>query len=413
MKICFPHPIVLLLFISLASSAPMLQAQTSSFRIIGYVPNWIDVTSFAQNFDYKKVTHLNYAFQNPNAAGDLADDNNGLTVLVEKAHQNKVKVLISLGGADSANPPLKTYFQNLISTSAQRAAFIHKIVVYLNKFRLDGMDVDEEGSAINSNYGAFIQQLSDSLKPKGFLLSTAVGWGNENIPNTAFPYFDWVNLMAYDLKGNWDMKNPGQHSPYFYAQQMISDFKKRGVTKEQLCLGVPFYGYGFYKTSGSFNYVDILARYPDAWKKDQVGDTIYYNGMSTIWKKTKLALSEASGIMIWELSNDAVGDKSLLKVISSTVDSSLTSAAIHTKQSGFLKIYPNPAGNELIIDNLNYDQTAFVEVLTIQGELVKTIHLQKRDGLMDRIDVSSLHVGTYLCRITSADGNFAKMFIKE
>ena len=94
MKICFRHPIVLLLFISLASSAPMLQAQTSSFRIIGYVPNWIDVTSFAQNFDYKKVTHLNYAFQNPNAAGDLADDNNGLTVLVEKAHQNKVKVLM-------------------------------------------------------------------------------------------------------------------------------------------------------------------------------------------------------------------------------------------------------------------------------------------------------------------------------
>ena len=413
MKIFSKNPIVFFLVICLASSTVKVQAQTSSFRIIGYVPNWIDVTAFAQNFDYKKVTHLNYAFQNPNAAGDLADDNNGLTLLVAKAHQNKVKVLISLGGADSANPPLKTYFQNLISTSAQRAAFIHKIVVYLNKFRLDGMDVDEEGPAINSNYGAFIKQLSDSLKPKGFLLSTAVGWGNENIPNTAFQYFDWVNLMAYDLTGNWDLKNPGQHSPYSYAQQMISDFKKRGVTKGQLCLGVPFYGYGFYKSPGSFNYVDILAKYPDAWGKDQVGDTIYYNGMSTIRKKTKLAISDASGIMIWELSNDAVGSKSLLNVISSTADSLKATAAIVPKKSGSLKIYPNPAGNELIIDNLKSGESASVEVLTVQGELVKTGKLQKKDGSSAHLDVSSLPVGTYLCRITSAEDNCSKMFVKE
>lgn len=413
MKIFLKYPIVLLLVICLASSSAKVQAQTSSFRIIGYVPNWIDVTAFAQNFDYKKVTHLNYAFQNPNAAGDLADDNNGLTVLVAKAHQNKVKVLISLGGADSADPPIKTYFQNQIISSVQRAAFIHKIIVYLNKFRLDGLDVDEEGPAINSNYGVFIKQLSDSLRPKGFLLSSAVGWGSENIPNTAFQYFDWVNLMAYDLKGNWDMKNPGQHSPYSYAQQMISDFKKRGVTKGQLCLGVPFYGYGFYKTTGSFNYVDILAKYPDAWQKDQVGDTIYYNGMSTIRKKTKLAISDASGVMIWELSNDAVGSKSLLNVISSTADSLQATAAIVPKQSGLLKIYPNPAGNELIIENLNSGETASVEVLTIQGVLVKTGKLQKRDGSSVRMDVSSLPVGTYLCRIISTEGNCSKMFVKE
>ena len=208
------------------------------------------------------------------------------------------------------------------------------------------------------------------------------------------------------------MKNPGQHSPYSYAQQMISDFKKRGVTKGQLCLGVPFYGYGFYKTTGSFNYVDILAKYPDAWQKDQVGDTIYYNGMSTIRKKTKLALSEASGVMIWELSNDAVGSKSLLKVISSTADSLQATAAIDPKQPGPLKIYPNPAGNELIIENLNSGETVSVEVLTIQGKLVKTSKLQNRIGSSARIDISSLHVGTYLCRITSAEGNCSKMFVK-
>jgi len=402
-----------LAFLFLMVMATNLQAQSKSFRIIGYVPNWIDVTAFAQNFDYKKVTHLNYAFQNPNAAGDLVEDNNGLTVMVAKAHQNKVKVLVSLGGASSAEGAIKTHFQNLISTSLQRAAFIHKIVIYLNKFKLDGLDVDEEGPAINSNYGAFIRQLADSLKPKGFLLTSAVGWGNENIPNAAFKYFDWVNLMAYDLTGDWDQKNPGQHSPYAYAQQMIKDFTKRGVTKDQLCLGVPFYGYGFYKTPGSFNYIDIIAKYPDAWQKDQVGDTIYYNGMTTIWKKTKLALKEASGIMIWELSNDAIGDKSLLKVISSTVDSLQSSAAINLKLPTGMKIYPNPAGNELVIENLNSGQTASIEVLNIQGELVKTVNLKKLEGSSARIDISSLICGSYLCRLIFPEGNCSKLFVKN
>lgn len=403
----------LLAIFFLLLAATNLSAQTKSFRIIGYVPNWIDVTTFAQSFDFKQVTHLNYAFQNPNATGDLVESNDGLTALVAKAHQNNVKVLVSIGGGSAADGTVKTNFQNQISSSDKRAAFIHKIAVYLNKYKLDGLDVDEEGPAINSNYGAFIKQLADSLKPKGLLLTSAVGWGNENIPNSAFKYFDWINLMAYDLTGNWDLKNPGQHSPFWYAQQMIKDFKKRGVPKDQLCLGVPFYGYGFYKTPGSFNYVDILARYPDAWQKDQVGDTIYYNGMTTIWKKTKLALTETSGIMIWELSNDVKGDKSLLKVISSTVDSLQTSTAINLNQPRELMIYPNPAGNQLVIGNLYPGQTTSIEVLNMLGSMMQSriIH-QNRDAIA-QINISNLSQGIYICRVTTPERIQSKLFVKE
>lgn len=133
--------------------------------------------------------------------------------------------------------------------------------------------------------------------------------------------YDFVTLMAYDETGTWAPNRPGQHSPYAYAEKMIKDFKARGVKKENLCLGLPFYGYGFHKSPGSYNYSKILTKFPDAWQKDQVADTIYYNGIPTIWKKTKLAMEQTSGVMIWELSQDTVGEKSLLKVISSTVDS--------------------------------------------------------------------------------------------
>jgi len=413
MKRLVINPGIFLSLFLVFSTFRNVEAQTNSFRIIGYVPNWIDVNSFAQNFNYKQVTHINFAFQNPNAAGDLVESNTGLAILVEKAHQNKVKVLISLGGASSAEVPIRTYFQDMISTSAKRAGFIHKIVVYLNKFKLDGLDVDEEGPAIDSNYGPFVKQLADSLKSKGMLLTAAVGWGSENIPNSSLQYFDWINLMAYDLTGSWDFNRPGQHSPYGYAQQMIKDWKNRGVKKENLCLGVPFYGYGFYKSVGSYNYVDILARYPDAWQKDQVGDTIYYNGMPTIWRKTKLAMAETSGIMIWELSNDVAGDKSLLKVISSTVDSLQTYSEINRKQNGKMVVYPNPAGNELTISNFFSKKAASVEILNLQGIQVKTVRLLQSEGSSFQINISSLSDGTYICRVNSPEGNQSEMFVKE
>lgn len=403
----------LLVLFLLMVATDNLQAQSRSFRIVGYVPNWIDVAAFSQNFDFKQVTHLNYAFQNPDAVGNLVESNDGLDILVKKAHLANVKVLVSLGGASAAERTIKTHFQNLISTSEKRAAFIHKIVVYLYKYNLDGLDVDEEGSAINSNYGAFIQQLSDSLKPKNKLLTAAVGWGAENIENSTLPFFDWVNLMAYDYTGNWDQTNPGQHSPYWYAQKMIKDWLARGVKKENLCLGVPFYGYGFYKSPGSFNYDAILARFPDAWQKDQVGDTIYYNGMNTIYKKTKLALAETSGVMIWELSNDVKGEKSLLNVISTTVDSLSTSVIPNLAKISGLSIYPNPASNYIIIETSTPDQTAIIEIIDVQGCLMENFNYRIVLDEGAKIDISSLNRGEYICRVTSPEGIFSKLFIKE
>lgn len=311
----------LLLFILWMITNSPLQAQNRTFRIVGYVPGWIDVPAFTQNFDFRQVTHLNWAFLNPDASGNLIGVSNGLTQLVARAHENNVKVLISIGGGGAGDGVLKDNFHTLIRTSDSRAEFIHKLAIYLDTYQLDGLDVDIEGPAINADYGAFVKQLADTLKPKGKLLTAAVGWGNENIPNSVFPLYDFITLMAYDKTGTWDLTRPGQHSPYSYAEQMIKDFKARGVKKENLCLGLPFYGYGFHQSAGSYNYSKILTKFPDAWQKDQVADTIYYNGIPTIWKKTKLAMEQTSGVMIWELSHDTLGERSLLKVISSTVDS--------------------------------------------------------------------------------------------
>lgn len=400
-----------LLLLLLAFSG--LQSQERAFRIIGYVPNWSDVTAFTQNFDFKQVTHLNYAFQNPDALGNLVGSNKGLTALVEKAHANDVKVLVSIGGGSAAEGTVKDYFHNLVSTSEKRAAFIHKIAIYLSTYQLDGLDVDEEGPAINSYYGAFIKQLADSLKPKGYLLTTAVGWGNEKIQNTTLTLFDYVTLMAYDYTGDWDQTRPGPHAPYWCAQQMIMDFIKRGVEKEKLCLGLPFYGYGFYKSAGSYNYTTILEKFPDAWQTDQVGDTIYYNGMNTIWKKTKLAMSITSGVMIWELSNEVTGQRSLLKVINATVDSLRIPMAAELIKIKGLNIYPNPANDHLIVESPHFMNLTTVNILSMNGSLVKTASLEPWGGSQTRINISALSRGEYICQVSSPQGTYTKVFVKQ
>lgn len=389
-----------------------LLAQSKSFRIVGYLPNYRNVETFVKDFDFSQVTHLNYAFQNPDASGNLTSSSTGLSQLVEKARANNVKVLVSIGGGGAATGTAKDIFVNLIKTPQSRAVFIGKIVDYLRKYKLDGLDVDIEGPAINSDYGSFIRQLADSLKPKGFMLTAAVGWGAENIPNEVLPLFDYITLMAYDYTGNWDTSRPGQHSPYWYAEKMIKDWLARGVKMENLCLGLPFYGYGFYKSLGSYSFEKILTNYPDAWKTDQVGDTIYYNGKSTIWKKTKLALGKTSGVMIWELTQDTKGEYSLLKVINQTVDSlKITGSQIYS-ESDQIKIYPNPAQNHLIIEDIISERPIRIELFDLQGNPIKNIYFKQSDGRI-RIRINMLSSGKYLCRISTSSGNFSKLFVKE
>lgn len=391
-----------------------LNSQTTTFRIIGYVPNWIDVTAFADTLDYSEVTHLNFAFQNPDSEGNLVEDNTGLNALVANAHENNVKVLISIGGGSAADGTVKDNYQNLISTSAKRAGFIHNIMLYVKQFELDGVDIDEEGPAINSDYGAFIKQLSDSLKPAGKYLSCAVGWGSENINNATLPLFDWVNIMAYDLTGTWDPSNPGQHSPYWYAVSTISDWLGRGVKKEDLVLGVPFYGYGFGPDSGDYAYKDIIAMYPDAYTDDVAGDSIYYNGTVTIWKKTRLALEEVSGIMIWELSNDVTGDKSLLKVIASTVDSGKYTGIGSYSKAARLLAYPNPATDWIVFQiNDDGDQITSGQILDLSGRIIENIDLRNANTEFVKFNISDLIKGTYICRVIGDNITKSVLFIKN
>jgi len=341
------------------------------FKTVGYVPNWVNLTTFTNGFDFSRVSDLCIAFKDPDASGNLPAMTTGENYLVTKAHENGVRVFLSLcGGNSSTNTTIRNNYFTLINTT-NRSNFCSKLKQYTIDNNLDGLDIDLEGPAINSDYGAFIQVLADSLHPEGKLLTSALseGYGGGNVPNSTFPYFDWINIMAYDATGTWVGSPVGQHSSYQMAVDALDYWKGRGLPKQKAILGVPFYGYGFLGQSGYKSYRSIATNYPDNIYDDEAGNIIYFNGISTIMDKTSLALVEGGGIMIWELSLDATGDASLLKAIKYVVD--LTSVDNNNYKETFM-ISPNPSNGIFNIKGIDVKNVE-VEVVNSYGQQIVTM----------------------------------------
>ena len=291
----------------------------SQFKVIGYIqPRWTQVPDVSK-ISFQSLTHLNIAFVNPDSAGNLILPP-GFDTLVQKAHQYKLKVLASIGGG-SHNP----YIGALLRDS-NRAAFVERLVQLSINHSLDGIDVDLEGEAIDTNYDHFIADLSTGLKHQDKLLTAAFAtWNAETISASALKRFDFINIMSYDQTGPWRPDKPGPHSTFVKAEEDLHYWTgTRGVPKKKINLGVPFYGYCFGTKYGeSMSYADIITNFPGADTVDLVvpdsGGVIHYNGLRTIKNKTIMALKNAGGVMIWQLLHDAEGDKSLLMAIDSIV----------------------------------------------------------------------------------------------
>ncbi len=291
-------------------------------RVVAYVPNWTDLPTLATTIDYSKLTHINIAFENPTNADGGLSFNSKNQALITRARASSVKVLISIGGGAAAeNASMKARYFSLIS-AGRRKEFASRLATYVEAHGFDGLDVDIEGPSINEDYGAFIAELGAVLKPKGKLLTSALskGYGGDRVPASTFEHFDFVNIMAYDGTGPWDPKRAGQHSSFEYARTNVSYWLKRGLSKDKAVLGVPFYGYGFGEAfkKGDYPYSRLLKEFPGAEMKDEVSNTVWYNGIPTIRAKSRYVVeNDLGGVMIWSLDYDVPGEKSLLSAIHS------------------------------------------------------------------------------------------------
>lgn len=304
------------LFCLFMLAAATLAAQPP--RIVGYLP--YQRFYLLEDIPLEKLTHLCIAFANPDEQGYLSAGGSDLRAVARRAHQDSVKVLISLAGG-AMKPEWQEAWKRLLSPGNRRA-FIEKILLFVELNELDGVDVDLEWKQVNHNYSGFVLELHEALRARGKLLTAALPGTTryKHLSDAALRAFDFINLMAYDLTGPWTADRPGPHSPYAMAFSSLTYWKNQGMPAEKLVLGIPLYGWDFSEPGrvSPVPYGVIVATNPAYAHVDQVGK-IYYNGIVTATAKAELAREQAGGVMLWELGKDAYDGHSLLATVHSAL----------------------------------------------------------------------------------------------
>ena len=387
-----------LMFASFLLLLSVTVASSQSVKVVGYLPTYR--FSWLADIEFERVTHVNISFANPDSSGQISFGTTNVWPAVDMAHQHGCKVFVSLAGGYLTPAQDETW--NYLTLPANRPAFIQKIVQYVQANDFDGVDIDLEWQYVKPWYSPFILELKAALQPLGIQLTAALPgeYRYPAITNAALAAFDWINMMIYDLTGPWAPDQPGPHSPYSWTVECVQYWKSQGVPGSKLTLGVPFYGYNFgVSPVGSFTFRGIVNQDPANAYLDQSGMK-YWNGIPTIQDKTLLALQEVSGVMIWELGQDAFGsisNLSLLTAIDQVIDENTSSVAA-TANPG-IRLVPVPATDFIHVNTDGLPE--LVSVYDLNGRLM----ISEKPGTESfRLDVSGLPAGLYWLHIIEKSG---------
>lgn len=280
-------------------------------EVAGYLPlyKWNKFDSI----NYSQLTQLFYfsLYPNPDGTLQIKDFTDRQINYIKPLIGNDITFFVTIGGVQ--NPE---YFGLLASTKETRLTFVNTVVKFCLDYGFDGADIDWEfpaSSIDRQNFTLLLKELSEELHKNDLLLSCALVANDYYIDDESFQYIDQINLMAYN--------NIGKHSTVSYSKECIKHFIDRGVSRDKIMLGVPFYGKvndrWEYEHFASYEKIcDSLVPKPE----DDIAGDFYFNGINTIKEKTKLTMTSAcKGIMIWEVTQDKHDSLSLLKVIDDAI----------------------------------------------------------------------------------------------
>jgi len=368
----------------------------AQFRVVGYYPMWERTTMPASSIKYNSLTHINHAFAWPNPDGSLSFDDNVVdTALINSTHRAGRKILLSFGGAGTAQTQ---NFAAVTADSGLRNTFINNIVSHLSASHYDGADLDWEGPstlAQKTNEAAFVKELRSAFRSVDttWLITMAIGasdWsGQWRDFATLLQYVDWFNAMEYDFHGSWSSVS-GHDAPLMIGTDPNTDpdalsivesiqylAGTRAIPKNKLVLGLPFYGksfgtstlYSSYTGEADLAYSDIITMLKSGtWTYvwDTGSNAPYYTSSSpakliTLDDSASIALKceyvktqGLAGVMIWELSEDLIGQNQPLM---DAIDAEMVPTEVALGRApkvvpvGFVlhNNYPNPFNPSTII----------------------------------------------------------------
>ena len=325
--------------------------------VLGYYASWETGLKPAA-IRYDRFTHLNHAFaeidreQGTVVKGETIPNDE----LIRLAHVAGVKVLLSVGGADSG----AQYLNEKGANPDWRRSLVNSLVDTVLERKYDGIDVDwefpsvdgqpEQSKANTTNMGLFVAELDARLRERApeALLTMAIPAGRYNgqwfRPEALAPHLNFVNVMTYDFHGPWS-GHSGHNAPLFPVPEDAEDGTFTNTAagmayardvlrwpKEKLVVGIPSYGRQFegrklHEKLGpspkclEVRYTEALARLGSGWRMhwDEAGkvpwldhpdlpQVVTYEDPRSAEEKGRWAKEQRyAGIFFWEISQDFTG----------------------------------------------------------------------------------------------------------
>ncbi|PHZ10037.1 uncharacterized protein RHIMIDRAFT_205883 [Rhizopus microsporus ATCC 52813] len=233
-------------------------------KIVAYVLDW----DTPKNIVWNKLDHIVYAFAEPNVKGDLKNfDGNNLKKLVNEAHKHNVGVSISVAGWSGS-----IHMSSLVA-DANRETFASKIVALVDKYNLDGVNLDwefpnspdsiacsERNPMDTANYLALFQALRKKLDAKYPKIHKALtvaapvgpfndenGRGIRRLDPAWATTVDYFYLMSYEYNGSWNsVAAPNAairgSSHGWGVDTTVGFWANAGIPKNKMHIGITFYG---------------------------------------------------------------------------------------------------------------------------------------------------------------------------
>jgi len=263
---------VAILCVSIAVSQSGAAAKRPRYEVVGYVlgprSGVLDPSTIAGG----KMTRINYAFfglRDGVIVERRETDGANLAALTGLRKENpSLQILVSVGGGGNGSAG----FSDMAITAEGRKRFVDSAVAMVEKYSLDGIDVDWE-------YPGYTHATNTTVRPKDketytlllkelrlhfnreqkrlgrpLVTSSATGatqiWLDHTDMRSASRWLSSVNMMCYDWY-NAVEKKTGHDSPLHTSaadpkQISIDNAVKMnlaaGVPRRKLIVGVPFYG---------------------------------------------------------------------------------------------------------------------------------------------------------------------------
>ncbi len=277
--------------------------------IVGFLPDFH--AKAVDSIPFELLTDAVWFSISPAWNGDLDTtklDKDALKDFVKAARKQDVRSYICVGGWNRSGG-----FRETARNSVARERFAHELAAFCKKYKLAGADIDWEHPASSleiKDYNLLLAEVARKFREKNLSLTVSVHARGSMLLPATFPLLDRVHVMAYD--------HPGPHSTADAAGGDMRQWREQGVPRNKLILGIPFYGRNAKREAAAYR--DLINLESVGPKTDIIAG-YHFNNLETVRLKTRLTLEHGyGGVMIWELSQDAEGEQSLLRAIHGVVE---------------------------------------------------------------------------------------------